>query len=61
MSIIDQWYEKSKQEFLSHIRPEIQARRESDIPITWLEWSEMRMTSYERHWIFHLLDNESLL
>lgn len=61
MNAIAQWYEKHKKEFLSHIKPEIQARRELGTPITWTEWSELRMNSYERQWIIHLIDNETLL
>jgi hypothetical protein len=60
MAFLDEWYKQHRAEWLSHVSEAVQARVATGIPITWAEWQEMRMNSYEQEELYPLLDNEAL-
>lgn len=61
MKFLKERAEKRKQEFLSHVSPEILKLVESKTVITLQKYQELRMNSYERQMLFPLLDDEALI
>ena len=53
--------EELEERFMSHISPEIRARVESGLPVTWTEYENLRGNSYERKVLYPLLDDEALV
>lgn len=53
--------EKRKQEYYSHVSPEMKALAERAEPITLDEWNNLRSNSYERKLLYKNLSNEALI
>jgi len=47
-------------EFQAHVRPEIKELVERDDPMTWDEYNELRMNSYERKALLPKLDDRAV-
>lgn len=61
MNLFEKFSKDQKECFMKHIRQKYRDRRESGIPITWIEYCSMRMNSYEFQYIYFLLDDEALV
>ena len=60
MGVIEKWADENRAEWLAHVRPEIQERVAKGTPITWDEWKELRINSFEQEELYSLLDNDAL-
>jgi hypothetical protein len=51
--------EQKRAEWLTHVRPEIQALANRGTPVTYAEWEQLRLNSWEQEELYPCLDDEA--
>lgn len=60
-TVVSRLADSMRDDFMSHVKPEVRARRESGASITWAEMQTMRCNSYEWQHLTPLFDDDALM